>query len=235
MNYAYLYINRYKGEERTDFFDQLVKSISVLRENTTDANVFVYHDPDDVEIVRYCSENSITAKPVHHHRPFHGIIRILVEKIFILMDFPADQDVVLLDVDTTFKQHISNNLWGNNPILWHAEYYITQFRNLENILPYLPWYEVDINFNTSYVMYNTGVVYIPKEHRNEICRNALWIVDRLNDGKNPEFRYGNKLDEQIGLSIATHHKYLDKGGVFTCKDLINHFWEEKVTGQKWWK
>jgi hypothetical protein len=84
-------------------------------------------------------------------------------------------------------------------------------------------------------MYNTGVVYIPKEHRNEICRNALWIVDRLNDGKNPEFRYGNKLDEQIGLSIATHHKYLDKGGVFTCKDLINHFWEEKVTGQKWWK
>lgn len=235
MNYAYLYVNEYKGQEKIDFFDQLKKSIEVLKRCTIDPKIFVYHHEDDTEIVGYCNSNRINAVPIKFHRPFHGIIRILVEKIFILRDFPEDEEIVLLDVDTLFRYNISDSIWQKHPILWDAEYYITQFRNLDKVLPFLPWYEIDINFDTTYVMYNTGVVYIPKEHRREICQKALWITDRLNDGKNPDFRYGNKLDEQIGLSIAIHEKYRNNGGIAVCKDMIDHFWEAKTQGLIWWK
>jgi hypothetical protein len=231
-----LYINEYKNaQDKGDLFSQLKKSIEILRKNTLDPIIHIYHSPFDLEVQEYGRENGFVLKPVTYHRPFSGLIKILVEKIFILRDFPENEEVVLLDVDTAFKRPIDDSVWARHPILWSAEYYITQFRNLDKILPYLPWYEVDIDFNTTYVMYNTGVVYIPKEHRREICAKALWITDRLNDGKNPDFRHGNKLDEQIGLSIAIHNKYLNSGGVILCNDIIDHFWEEKTKGIKWWE
>lgn len=236
MNFAYLYINEYENEQdRIDLFEQLKKSIQVLRRNTSNPVIHIYHSPNDREIIDYGSENGFVLKPVSYHRPFTGLIKILVEKIFILRDFPENEDVVLLDVDTAFKQYVDDSVWGNVPILWSAEYYITAFRNLDKILPSLPWYEVDINFSPSYIMYNTGVVYIPKEERNEICRKALWITDRLNDGKDPEFRYGNKLDEQIGLSISVCDRYLNREGVYVCDQIIDHFWESKTKGEKWWE
>ncbi len=236
MNFAYLYINEYKNaQDKVDFFEQLKKSIECLKMYTVNPAIYIYHSFSDLEIQTYCQENGYISKIITSRRPFTGLIRILIEKIFILMDFSDSEDVVLLDVDTAFKSHIDNSIWGNNPILWSAEYYITQFRNLDKILPSLPWYEVDIDFNTSYIMYNTGVIYIPKLDRKEICRKALWIVDRLNDGKDPELRYGNKLDEQIGLSISICDRYLNKEGIFICNQIIDHFWESKSKGEKWWK
>lgn len=235
MNYAYLYINEYeKEQDKQDFFDQLKKSIECLQLYTVNPKIHIYHSPRDLHIQDYCQEHDYISKPIKFHRPFTGLIKILVEKIFILMDFQDDQDVVLLDVDTAFKTHIDDTIWSSVPILWSAEYYITQFRNLDKILPDLPWYEVDIDFKPSYIMYNTGVIYIPKSERKEICRKALWIVDRLNDGKDPEARHGNKLDEQIGLSISICDRYLFNEGIFICNQIIDHFWEEKTKGVKWW-
>lgn len=236
MNFAYLYINEYDNEQdKFDFFEQLKKSIELLNRHTQNPKIYIYHSAGDNEIQDYCLTNGYISKSISYHRPFTGLIKILVEKIFILLDFPDDQDVVLLDVDTAFKSYTDDSVWGSIPILWSAEYYITQWRNLDKILPSLPWYEVDIKFDTSYIMYNTGVVYIPKKERKEICRKALWITDRLNDGKDPEFRYGNKLDEQIGLSIAICDRYLYKEGIFISNQIIDHFWESKAKGEKWWE
>jgi hypothetical protein len=236
VNFAYLYINEYENlQDKIDFFEQLKKSTEFLKRHTVNPVIYVYHSSNDTEIKEYCMSNGYIAKPISYHRPFTGLIKILVEKIFILKDFSDDEEVVLLDVDTVFKQYVDDNTWGSIPILWSAEYYITQFRNLDKILPSLPWYEIDINFDTSYIMYNTGVVYIPKKERKEICRKALWITDRLNDGKDPEFRYGNKLDEQIGLSIAICDRYLYKEGIFISNQIIDHFWESKAKGEKWWE
>lgn len=234
LNYAYLYINEYeKEQDRIDFFSQLKVSIEYLKRYTINPIIHIYHSTSDIDIVKYCQEHGYISKVIKFHRPFTGLIRILVEKIFILMDFPDDKDVVLLDVDTVLKEYIDDSIWNKNPIVWSAEYYITQFRNLDKVLPGLPWYEVDIQFDASCIMYNTGVVYIPKENRKEICRKALWIVDRLNDGKDPDFRYGNKLDEQIGLSISLCNTY--KEGIFVCNQIIDHFWDEKAKGIKWWE
>jgi hypothetical protein len=83
-------------------------------------------------------------------------------------------------------------------------------------------------------MYNTGVVYIPKSERKEICKKALWITDRLNDW-DEDLRYGNKLDEQIGLSVAICDRYLFKESIFISNQIIDHFWESKANGEKWWK
>ena len=235
MNFAYLYINEYENkQDKVDFFEQLKKSTELLKRHTVNPVIHVYHSPNDMEIQEYCMLNGYIAKPISYHRPFTGLIKILVEKIFILKDFPEDEDVVLLDVDTAFKTYIDDSIWRNIPILWSAEYYITQFRNLDKILPSLPWYEVDITFNTSYIMYNTGVVYIPKSDRREICRKALWITDRLNDW-DEDLRHGNKLDEQIGLSIAICDRYLFNESIFVCNQVIDHFWESKAKGEKWWK
>ena len=236
MNFAYLYINEYENEQdKLDFFEQLKKSIELLKRYTKNPAIYIYHSSTDDEIQDYCLAHGYISKPISYHRPFTGLIKILVEKIFILLDFPDDQDVVLLDVDTVFKSYTDDSIWGSIPILWSAEYYITQWRNLDKILPSLPWYEVDIKFDPSYIMYNTGVVYIPKSGRKEVCRKALWITDRLNDGKDPEFRYGNKLDEQIGLSIAICDRYLYKEGIFISNQIIDHFWESKAKGEKWWE
>jgi hypothetical protein len=236
MNYAYLYINEYeKEQDKQDFFDQLKKSIECLKLYTVNPRIHIYHSPTDLQIQKYCQEHGYVSNHIKFHRPFTDLIRILVEKIFILMNFSENEDVVLLDVDTAFKQYTDNSVWGNVPILWSAEYYITQFRDLDKVLPSLPWYEVDINFNSAYIMYNTGVVYIPKSDRKEICRKALWIVDRLNDGKNPELRHGNKLDEQIGLSISICDRYLNNEGIYICDQVIDHFWESKVKGERWWE
>ena len=42
MNYAYLYVNEYTGQDKIDFFDQLKKSVSVLKTYQTDYQIHVF-------------------------------------------------------------------------------------------------------------------------------------------------------------------------------------------------
>lgn len=241
MNYAYIYINRLHGEPRQDLFEQLCKSVETLKlYDKTHGSIHVYSDFNDSQAIEFCNHQGCFNRPISLSRNYHeqsSLINILTEKIIQLRDFNDYQDIVLLDVDTIFKTTPSENFWSNeSAVLWKAEYYIMQFRNLEKVLPYIPWHEVDIKFDESFVMYNTGVVYIPKKYRKEICEKALWITDYLNNGIfKPEDRYGNKLDEQIGLSIAIHDIFGRNGKILTCENIIHHFWEEKTKGIKWWK
>ena len=83
-----MYINEYKNEQdKIDFFEQLKKSIDLLKIHTLNPTIYVYHSPNDIEIQEFCVSNGYIAKPISYHRPFSGLIKILVEKIFILRDF----------------------------------------------------------------------------------------------------------------------------------------------------
>lgn len=239
MNYCYLYINKLDGQDKIDLFGQLKKSIQVLKDTEkTHGSIHIFSDSGDHEIKQFSKEQGIFCRPIIQSRDYKspGILNILVEKIIQLRDFDSSQDVVLLDVDTVFTNLVPANFWDDNAVLWSAEYYITQFRNLGNVLPYLPWHEIGIDYSDDFVMYNTGVVYVPKDRRKEICEKALWITDYLNNGKFlPSDRYGNKLDEQIGLSIAIHDAYGKQRKIKTCENFIHHYWNEKDKGYRWWE
>ena len=236
MNYAYLYINKLSGDERTELFDQLKTSLKVLkRVEPNHGSVHVFNSGDQ-ETQEFCEQQGCFSRTIKTTRNYGGLIDILIEKINLLKDFDPNQDVTLLDIDTVFTRPVPADAWQSNvAVLWSAEYYITQFRNLDQVLPLLPWHEVGINFDPSFIMYNTGVVYIPRQHRKEICEKALWIADRLNSGEyDPEHRHGSKLDEQIGLSIAIHDVYGRFGKIRMSSDFIHHYWNEKANGNKWW-
>jgi hypothetical protein len=243
LNYCYLYINKLSGQEKQDLFSQLEKSAKVLKQvEKSHGSVHLFVDKDDLDIKTYSKNQGFFNKEIQLSRNYNqdgpiSSLDILVEKIVQLKDFDQNKDVVLLDIDTVFTNNVPENFWNEDQaVFWSAEYYITQFRNLEKVLPYIPWKQVDINYDNSFIMYNTGVVYIPKKHRKEICEKALWITDFLNNGTFlPEDRFGNKLDEQIGLSIAVHDVYGRHGGIKTCENIIHHYWEEKTKGIKWWQ
>jgi hypothetical protein len=245
LNYCYLYINKLTGQEKQDLFLQVKKSSQILKQvEKSHGSVHLFVDKDDQDIKAYSKNQGFFNKEIPLSRNYNqdgsiSSLDILVEKIVQLKDFDQNKDVVLLDIDTVFTNNVPENFWDEETaVLWAAEYYITQFRNLENVLPFIPWQDVGIDYNNDFIMYNTGVVYIPKKHRKEICEKALWIVDYLNNGTfNPADRYGNRIDEQISLSIAIHDFYGKRGKIKTCEHFIHHFWEEKhkTQGNRWWE
>jgi len=232
-----------QGQKRQDFYAQVKKSIEVLKNKERNhGSIYLFTDTEDQEIKQYCSDQGCFNKEITLSRKYStelSEIDILTEKIIQLKNFDQDQDIVLLDVDTLFKANIPEHFWqGDTAVVWRAEYYITQFRNLGNVIPNIPWNEIGIEYNEEFIMYNTGVVFIPKSLRKQVCEKALWITDYLNNGRFlPEDRHGNRLDEQIGLSIAIHEFFGKYGKLKTCDNLIDHFWEEKIqpNGKKWWE
>lgn len=241
MNYSYIYLNRCLGQDRIDLFKQLEKSVKVLKEIEKDhGSVHIFSDVDDLEIKDFSRKQGLLNRPITLSRCYSNsgnlsLIDILTEKIIQLKNFNQYHDTVLLDVDTLFLKKIDKDFWNDSAVFWKAEYQIMQFRNLDRILPQIPWQDIDIKFDQSFLMYNTGVVYIPKKYRKEICEKALWITDYLNNGSLlPEDRHGNKLDEQIGLSIAVHDVFGREGKIKFCDQYIHHYWEEKTKGIRWW-
>jgi hypothetical protein len=242
LNYSYIYLNRCLGQDRIDLFKQLDKSVKVLKDIEKDhGSIHVFSDINDQEIKTFSREQGLLNRPISISRCYSSngslsLIDILAEKIIQLRDFDQDQETVLLDVDTVFLKKIDRSYWDDSAVFWKAEYQIQQFRNLDRVLPQIPWSEIDIKFDHSFMMYNTGVVYIPKKYRKEVCEKALWITDYLNNGRfSPEDRYGNKLDEQIGLSIAVHDVFGRQGKIKCCDQYIHHYWEEKTKGIRWWE
>jgi hypothetical protein len=171
MNYSYVYVNRLLGIERSDLFSQLKHSIdSLKKKELKHGSIHVFSDKDDFEIINFCREQGCFNNPISLSRQYSkdniSLIDILTEKIIQLKNFDNNQEVCLLDIDTEFIKAFPEDFWKKDQaVLWKPEYYITQFRNLDKVLPTLPWNELDIDFNESFIMYNTGVVYITKKHR----------------------------------------------------------------------
>lgn len=241
MNYAYLFIDNLNGHSYENGFNELKASISVLKEykNFNDL-ILVFNNELIGKNVDFFKKEDIKHLHIKLSRNYQSNtinpITILVEKLVSLINFDQNEDIVLMDVDTSIIQKIPQDYWNSNYIVFDAlEYPIMQWRNLDKVLPQIPWKQFDINFDDSFMMYNTGVVYIPKKFRKEICEKALKIVDYLNDNFDPEERYGNKLDEQIALSIVAHDCFGRFGHIKFSNNYIHHHWAEKQNGIKWWE
>lgn len=236
MNYGYLFVRTYKDLECTNCFEQLKKSIQSIKDyDPFHEDITIYADNVDEELNKYASDNNISLQQITVSRDYSGlpIASVLVEKIIALLNYNADKEVVFLDLDTTFTSTPDWNL--ETAYLWEQEYPLLSARNLDTVLPFIPWSEIGIEFDENYSMKNTGVIFIPKEDRKEVCTKALWIADYLNNGLySPEDRIGNKLDEQIGLSIVLEHVFGRHGKLQFAKPFIYHYWAENMDGIKWW-
>lgn len=242
MNYAYLFIDNLNGHSYENGFNELKASITALKKHIdSNDSIIVFNNEISGRNVEFFNENNIIHRYVNPSRNYKGSdkinpISILVEKIISLMNFDESEEIVLMDIDTAVTQKFPKKYWNSNQIVFdNIEYPIMQWRNLDKVLPEIPWKQFDIDFDNSFMMYNTGVIYIPKKFRKEICEKALKIVDYLNDHFEPEERCGNKLDEQIALSIVAHDCFGRFGNIKISSDYIHHYWSERQNNIKWWE
>lgn len=241
MNYAYLFVDNLNGHPYENGLDELRSSILSLKKLQNYDSIQVFNNESQGRNIEYFKKENIIHNHISLSKNYGGSdninpINILVEKIICLMNFNQNEDIVLIDIDTEFQKLIPNSFWSENYIVFdNIEYPIMAWRNLDKILPSIPWNTFDIKFDASFYMYNTGVIHIPKKFRKELCEKALKLVDYLNYNFLPEERYGNKLDEQIALSIVCHDVYGRFGNIKYSKEYIHHHWESKQTGVKWWE
>jgi hypothetical protein len=241
MNYAYLFVDNLNGHSYNNGLNELKSSVLSLKNIESYDSIQVFNNEIDGKNVKYFKKEDIIHNQINLSRNYKGSdnfnpINILVEKIICLMNYDENEDIVLLDIDTSFTNKVPKNYWNENYIvLDNIEYPIMQWRNLDKILPQISWKNFDIKFDDSFMMYNTGVIYIPKKIRRELCEKALSIVDYLNDNFSPEERCGNKLDEQIALSIVLHDTYGRFGHIKLSNEFIHHHWDDRQNGIEWWK
>jgi hypothetical protein len=241
MNYAYLFVDNLGGHSYQNGLDELKASVFSLKKMQNYDSIHVFNNETSGKNIEYFENENIIHNRINLSRNYGGSnninpINILVEKIICLMNFDEGEDITLIDIDTEFQKQILNVFWNPNYVVFdNVEYPIMQWRNLDKILPSIPWKTFDINFDSSFLMYNTGVIHLPKKFRKELCEKALGIVDYLNHNFSPEDRCGNKLDEQIALSIVCHDTYGRFGNIKYSKEYIHHHWESKQTGEKWWE
>lgn len=241
MNYAYLFVDNLNGHSYENGLNELRTSIATLKRFQQHDSIQVFNNETFGKNIDYFRKENVIHNHINLSRSYgksddKNPINILVEKIISLKNYNEDEDIVLLDIDTSFNTSIPEDFWDHNHIvLDNAEYYIMQWRNLDKVLPQIPWKQFDINFDSSFIMYNTGVIHIPKRFRKELCEKALSIVDYLNENFDPEERCGNKLDEQIALSIVCHDTFGKYGHIKLSNNYIHHHWEEKQNNIKWWE
>jgi FkbM family methyltransferase len=241
MNYAYIFVDNLNGHSYKNGLDELRASISTLKKNQIYNTIQIFNNEFDGKNVEYFGVEKIVHNHFNISRNYGGSnninpINILVEKIIQLMNFDENQDIVLMDIDTSSQKTIPKDFFNSNYIVFDTvEYPIMQWRNLDKVLPQIPWKDFDVNFDSSFMMYNTGVIYIPKKFRKELCEKALKLVDYMNYNFDPSERCGNKLDEQIALSIVCHDAYGRFGNIKYSSDYIHHHWEDRQKGIEWWK
>lgn len=242
MIYAYLFVDNLNGHSYVNGIDELRASVNTLKKNIShNDSIVVFNNETSGRNIDFFKDQKISHHHINLSRKYKGSdninpISILVEKIICLMNFNENEDIVLMDIDTAIVNQIPNDYWDDNHIVFdNIEYPIMRWRNLDKVLPQIPWKDYDINFDSSFVMYNTGVIYIPKRFRKEVCERALKIVDYLNDNFEPEDRCGNKLDEQIALSIVAHDCFGRYGNIKLSSNYIRHYWAERQNNIKWWE
>ena len=240
MNYSYLFVDNLHNHSYKNGLNELKTSIITFKRIQKYDTLQIFGTELTDSNIDYFKTENIIFNKIKLSRNYGksdtcNPINILVEKIIQLMNFDDDKEIVLMDIDTSSHKKIPEDFFNPNCIVFDAvEYPIMQWRNLDKILPQVPWNQFDVNFNDSFMMYNTGVIYIPKKFRKELCEKALQIVDYLNQNFEPEERYGNKLDEQIALSIVCHDAYGRFGYIKYSSEYIHHHWRDRQNGIEWW-
>lgn len=237
MNYGYLFITDYEGSPCNNCFEQLKTSIQSIKDvvvNYKSINIFTNTITEELRAYSQAEGVHIVQIPIVRNYSGVPIASVLVHKIFVLRDFDETEEIVLLDLDTKFT---SKPAWDvNTAMIWAVEYPLLSARNLHTVLPYIPWETIGVKFTEQFTMKNTGVVFIPKADRKELCEKAIWVVDYLNSGQYPpEDRSCNKLDEQIAFSILLEDKYSRDGRLRSTESHVYHYWAENMQEIRWWE
>lgn len=241
MNYAYLFVDNLNGHSYENGLNELRASVATFKNIQKYDSIHVFNNEVKGKNINYFKKENIIHNTINLSRNYMGSdngnpISILVEKIIQLMNFDEEQDIVLMDIDTSSQKTIPGGFFNSNWVVFdNIEYPIMQWRNLDKVLPQIPWKQFDVNFDSSFMMYNTGVIYIPKKFRKELCEKALNIVDYLNNNFDPNERFGNKLDEQIALSIVCHDTFGRFGHIKYSSEYLHHHWDDRQNGIKWWE
>ncbi len=245
MNYVYLlvpgcngYGQNYCGLEKLKF------SIDSLKKNTNKYNkIYVYYGYDNTSFERindikiYCEENNLIGVNIGNLKHDFGIchasgisnpyrLNILIEKIYILINHDENEEICFIDIDTEFNTEIDNYVFDyKTPILWANEHKLLCGRDLRKFFKTMNYY-----VDPESIMFNSGVIYIPKENRKKIGEESLNLVLEMNKYEDC-LRVARDLDEQIALSIIIYKHYKN---VNLFKDILNHYWEKVHREEKYW-
>lgn len=246
MNYVYLLVpgcNEYG--KNYNGLDKLKFSIDSLKKNTINYNkIYLYYGYDETSFERiepiqnFCSDNNIIGINIGKLKHDFGIchargisnpyrLNILVEKIYILINHDPSEEICFIDIDTEFHKNINNYEFDlSKPILWENEGNLYNSRHLGNFFNSIN-YELD----PSTMMYNTGVIFIPLNIRNQIGQEAINLVLEMNKYDDSQ-RVAKDLDEQIALSVIIH-KYF-KNNINFFNNVLNHYWSKVHNGEEYW-
>lgn len=242
MKYLYLLIETFKGEVRSPgLLKKLEFSINSLRKvvGVQPQDIIIANPEPSPEFIEFINKNGYVHKLFTLSRDYKvnvhwGKINILVEKIIQLATFDKE-DAVLIDLDTEVIGNFTPLLGSDNAVLWEPEWPLMGGRNLGSTLPKIPFNQVGINFDGSFMMYNSGFVWIPTLVRKQMCDKALWITDYFHNGTfNDADRVCSGLDEQIGFSIVLHEFFGKHNKLAFAKPYINHYWDKQLRNEQWW-
>jgi len=142
-------------------------------------------------------------------------LRVLMAKLDSMILHPTPS--LFLDSDTEIHGPIDEIFDSEEPYL-HLKEYPFNNSSFSLVITNVKWQRYGINPNkvAGMAMYNSGVVWIPKQYRPILWDVKNWVVE------NYSTQVGcDRLKEQIGLSVFLQDKF-EK--LKTCEHLIDHLW-----------
>ena len=232
------YGENYNGIEKLEF------SYNSLRKYCSNINkVYLYIGYDDTSIQRierieeWVKDKDIILKnfgKLEHsfETSYKGgqnplRLNILIEKIKILQKHDTNEDICFVDIDTEFKENfLSYKFDLSIPIFHEKEYPMLSARNLKAFFE-----SMNYDVGSDIYMYNSGIIYIPKDMRSTLTNEAFKLVLEMN--KYPDnTRHANDLDEQIALSIVVSKFYNNRINVL--RNYITHHWDKVHSNIAYW-
>jgi hypothetical protein len=245
MNFAYLLVPRCNGRgENYHGLQKLMYSYESLRKfysNIQTVYLYIGHDSSSIhripDIIEWAQNQEIVLVDIgaltHSfstmykggQNPYR--LNILIEKIRLLQNFPNDEEICFVDIDTEFLEKFTNYRFDPQYPIFHARESI--LLHVRNLRTFFQSANIEVDANTN--MYNTGIIFLPKEKRASICKEAYDLVLEMN--KYPDnTRIANDLDEQIALSIVASKHF---STIRVLKDVCKHHWPSVHAKVEYWK
>lgn len=248
MNFAYLIVEGCYGYDLNyEGLPKLKFSIDSLRKNCNNlGKIYVYTGFDESNkhkvdsIHNFCLENNLSFANVGHlkHQFFskrdHSNpcqLSILIEKLYLLKEHNSEEEICYVDLDTEFNEKmLEYNFDVTKPVMHAKEYpMLDNYRHLDEFFKLI---NKDIDPKT--FMYNSGIIFIPKNMRKQIASEAIELVIEMNNYPDDRVRICNRLDEQLSISIFIQ-KYYGFGNLNILESYVRHFWASVVTEKYWVK
>jgi hypothetical protein len=236
MNFVYLLVPGCNGFQ-TDYdgIEKIDISIKSLRNNYNQINkIYIYSGYDDFnynkleKYEKYCIENNLIFvnfgklkhlfKKSNRNSPNPFQLAILIEKLYILKNHSIDEEICYVDIDTEFNQNMQNYIFDLSKPIMHAKEYnlFNNYRHINKIFE-----AMNKNYDKDFYMFNSGIIYIPKNMRIQIAQKAIDLVIKMNN-YDENLRICNRLDEQIAISFYINKYY--KNNINILEKCVQHYW-----------